>query len=315
MDDKEIVKTFLEMGIQITNEAMPIIKRDPEFFVQEIKKLKIRPFFLTKDIVNEIQARQKKDQINFKVIKEVVLSKKALKIEDYTKYYLKKYENIKDIFVSSGIPAISINKISNNTKNFFTVGIIREKTSSSIMIEDPTGEIQVVFEGIMKQKMQEFDVDDVVAVYCERVKDSFVAKKILHPDIPLNREVKRLEFEVSIKITPEEKNLSPKNYQNPIYVDVSGIVFLILPKSFYDGLNLDFNSEDVIKMLKKRFLLPKTIDLALSQPDDLVLKDLPDFIITDAEPSMFKNYKGTTILSVANKNYEINLHTREVKEL
>jgi hypothetical protein len=61
--------------------------------------------------------------------------------------------------------------------------------------------------------------------------------------------------------------------------------------------------------------MPKTLEIALTNPDDLVLSDLPDFIITDAEPSMFRNYKGTTVLSVADKNYEVNLHTREVKEL
>jgi hypothetical protein len=315
MDDKEIVKTFLDMGMQITNEAMPIVRKDPEFFIQEIKKLKIRPFFLTKDIANEILSKQKKDEINFKVIKEIVLNKKALKIEDYTNYYLKKYEKIKDIFASSGIPAISINKINENTKNFFTIGIIREKNTSSVTLEDPTGEIKATFEGIMKQKIQEFDVDDVVAIFCERVKDGFTTKKILLPDIPLNREVKKLGFDASLKIGVDENILSPKKHKNPVYVDVSGIVFLILPKSFFDNLKIDFSSEDAIKILKKRFLMPKTLEIALTNPDDLVLSDLPDFIITDAEPSMFRNYKGTTVLSVADKNYEVNLHTREVKEL
>jgi len=315
MDDKEIVKTFLDMGIQITNEAMPIVRNDPEFFIQEIKKLKIRPFFLTKDIVDEIVKKHKKDEIKFQITKEIILNKRALRVEDYTNYYLKKYEKIKDIFISFGISAMSINKINDNTKNFFTIGAIREKTSSSMTIEDPTGEIQVNFEGIMKQKMQEFDIDDVVAIYCERVKDNFVAKKILHPDIPLNREVKKLNYDASIKINSEEEFLSPKKYQNPVYVSVSGIIFLILPKVFFEGLKVEFNSDDTIKMLKKRFLILKTSDAAIANPEDLVLTDLPDFIITDAEPEMAKNYKGTTILSIVKKTYEVNLHTREVKEL
>jgi len=315
MDDREIVKTFLDMGIQITNEALPIIRNDPEFFVEEVKKLKIKPFFLTKSILEDILAKNRKTA-SIQVSKEIILNKKALRVDDYANYYLRKYEMIKDIFTSSGISAISINKVTETTKNFFTIGIIREKSSSSITIEDPTGEIQLLAEGIMKQRLQEFDVDDVVAVYCEKVKDNFFLRKILHPDIPLSRDVKKSDEEMIIKVDASEENiLSPKKYSHPLYARISDINILILPKIFYESLGVDINSEDVIKLLKKRFLLPNTLDIAIARPEDLVLTDLPDLIITDIPPAMCKNYKGTTILSVGEKSYEINLHTREVKEI
>jgi hypothetical protein len=315
MDDRDIVKTFLDMGIQITNEALPIIRKDPEFFVKEVKRLKIKPFFLTKEIVDEILARNKKG-IEFQPVKEIVLNKRALRVDDYANYYLKKYERIKDIFISSGFSAISINKINENTKIFSTIGIIREKGGSSITIEDPTGGMQLLFEGIMKQRLQEFDVDDVVAVYCERVKDNFFVRKILHPDIPLNREVRKTDEEILLKVDASEENfLSPKKYSNPLFATISGISILILPKKFYDALGVEMSSEDLIKLLKKRFLLPKTFDIAIAEPDDFVFADIPDLIITDLQPETCKNYKGTTILSVDKKSYEVNFHTREVKEI
>jgi len=315
MDDREIVKTFLDMGIQITNEALSIIRSDPEFFVEEVKKLKIKPFFLTKSIIEDILAKHKKG-LDFQIIKEITLNKRALRVDDYANYFLKKYEKIKDIFILSGFSAISINKITEKMRNFSTIGVIREKSSSGMTIEDPTGEIQVFADGIMKERLKEFDVDDVVAVYCERVKDGFFVRKILHPDIPLSREVKKTQEEILLKVDASEENfLSPKKYSNPLYACIADINILILPERFYEALGVEIYFEDVVKLLKKRFLLPKTLDIAITEPDDLVFTDVPDLIITDIQPEMCKNYKGTTIISVDKKIYEVNLHTREVKEI
>ncbi len=315
MDDQEIIKKFLDLGMQITNDALIIVRKDPEFFISEIKKLKIRPFFLTKDIVNEIIAKKEKEP-NFEIVKQISFEKKPLRIDDYINFYLKKYELLRDIFVSTGFSAISINKINERTKEFSTIGLIREKKNSSITIEDPTGEIELFFEGIMKQRLQEFDVDDVICIKAEKSKDKFVVKKIMHADIPLNREVKKTNEEILLKINFDESNpLLPKKYSSPTVVKFFEISFLIIPKTFFDIFEAKIDLDEIIKLLKKRFLLPKTKDVAIANPEDFILKDLPDFIITDVEPSGFKNYKGTTIISVFDKEYEVNLHTREVKEI
>ncbi|MEM5777284.1 MAG: hypothetical protein QXJ06_02445 [Candidatus Aenigmatarchaeota archaeon] len=314
MNDQEIIKNFLDMGIQLTNDALAIIRKDPEFFILEVKKLKIRPFFLTKDIVNDIIVRNQKKESNFQIMKELFLERKPLKIDDYVNFYLKKYEKIKDIFTSVGFSAISINKITENTREFSTIGLIRQKNSSSLVLEDPTGNIEIFFEGVMKQKLEDFDRDDVVGVYCEKQKEKFITKKILHPDIPLNREIKKTNEEIILKINSNEGNpLSPRR-ANPVYISYGNIIFLILPKKFFD-FKIKIDSEFLLKLLKRRFLLPSTNDYAISNPDDFILVNLPDFIITDIEPSIAKNYKGTTIISVFDKEYEVNLHTREVKEL
>ncbi|MCS7134997.1 MAG: hypothetical protein NZ893_00980, partial [Candidatus Aenigmarchaeota archaeon] len=84
---------------------------------------------------------------------------------------------------------------------------------------------------------------------------------------------------------------------------------------FFEAINIQFKSEDVVKLLKKRFLFPLTVDYIIKNPEDFVLEELPDIVITDLEPSICKNYKGTTIVSVFDKSYEINLYTREVKEI
>ncbi|MEM5807015.1 MAG: hypothetical protein QW474_01350, partial [Candidatus Aenigmatarchaeota archaeon] len=225
------------------------------------------------------------------------------------------YEKIKDIFTSVGFSGISINKITENTREFSTIGLIKEKGNASIVLEDPTGEIEIFFEGIMKQKLEDFEKDDVVGVYCERQREKIIGRKILHPYIPLNREIKKTNEEIILKVNLNQENpLSPRR-ANPTYISYGNITFLILPKKFFDFMRIKIYSESLLKLLKRRFLLLTTNDYAISNPEDFILDNLPDFIITDIEPSLAKNYKGTTIISVFDKEYEVNLHTREVKEL
>ncbi|MFH8080694.1 MAG: hypothetical protein QXO84_02325 [Candidatus Aenigmatarchaeota archaeon] len=314
MEEQEIIKKFLDLGVQLTNEAFSMVKKDPDFFLAEIKKLKPRPFFITKDILNKII--EKKERTDFRIIKTIQLGKKALRVEDYANFYLKKYEKIKEIFVQAGYSGMSINKIGETTKEFWTIGVVKEKKKSSLVLEDPTGEIDIFFDGIMRQKIDEFCRDDVVAVFCEKIKDRFVVKKISHPDIPLSREVKKTKDELFVKIEQgDECVLSPNKYISPAFLQLDDIVFLLLPRKFFEALKFNITSEDIAGLLKKRFLLPSTIDIAIGEIESLVLTELPDIIVTDLEPSLCKNYKGTTIISVFDKSYEVNLHTREVKEL
>ncbi|MCX8178507.1 MAG: hypothetical protein N3D75_01605 [Candidatus Aenigmarchaeota archaeon] len=315
MEEKEIVKTFLDMGVQLTKDSLMLIKTNPDLIINEIKKMKTRPFFLTYDYVNNIINKYNDPKQKLKEIKKWEIKEKTVKIDDYNFHLTKKYEKIRDIFISSGFNAISINKINENTKEFSIIGIIFSKTPRSFIIEDLTGEIEVYVEGILKSKMNEFQNDDVIAVSCVREKEKFYAKKMLHPDIPLNRDVKKLKEDLEIEVSNNEQSfIRPSSFDNPTIIEFDGLIFLVIPKKFLEKIG-NVDNDYFVDILKKRYML-KEFDPKISySEDDFVLDILPDFIVSDFGEKLYKNYKGTTILLVGDRGFKVNLHTREVNEI
>ncbi|MEO0281473.1 MAG: hypothetical protein ABIN05_03890 [candidate division WOR-3 bacterium] len=315
MEEKEIVKTFLDMGVQLTKDSLMLIKTNPDLIINEIKKMKTRPFFLTYDYVNNIINKYNDPKQKLKEIKKWYIKEKTVKIDDYNFHLTKKYEKIRDIFISSGFSAISINKINENTKEFSIIGIIFSKTPRSFIIEDLTGEIEVYVEGILKSKMNEFQNDDVIAVSCVREKEKFYAKKMLHPDIPLNRDVKKLKEDLEIEVSNSEQSfIRPSYFDNPTIIEFDGLIFLVIPKKFLEKIG-NVDNDYFVDILKKRYMLKEFNPKISYSEDDFVLDILPDFIVSDFGEKLYKNYKGTTILLVGDRGFKVNLHTREVNEI
>ncbi|RKY24063.1 MAG: hypothetical protein DRP62_04635 [Planctomycetota bacterium] len=215
MNEREIVKLFLENGFQISVSALSLVKEDPEGILHELKKLRPRPFIVTENHVKKIinEAGGKKPQI--KILKEFHLTKKPIKIEDYTKHFLSRYEKMRNILLkhTSLKRLISINKITPKTQDFSIIGLVREKKTNSLLVEDPTGEIHVFFEDNMKTKFDEIFLDDVIGLKCKRVGEKFYADTVIFPDIPLDRKIHKTENEMKIMVVSNPSTLNDESYQ------------------------------------------------------------------------------------------------------
>lgn len=327
MDEKEIVKVFLDMGMQLSAEALSLIKNNPELIINEIKKSKIRPFIVTQDYVKKILTSyeaESEGKYQIKTLKTFSVEKKPIKIEDYVKHFLSRYEKMKNILRNSLEKTISINKINENTTNFSIIGIVREKTTSSLILEDPTGDIEVSFEGLMKQKIRDIDTDDIIGVVCKKIGGNYLASKVIFPDVPLEREINKTNEEIHIVVTNEDLEerkgiilINIDKIKEPVLQEIKNVKILLIPKTFFKNIDEKINSEILQKVLKKRHLYPTFLpDLSFGE-DNLFLEEVPDIVLSNLEPKVYKNYKGTTIISLPGKDtyFIINLKTREVKEV
>jgi DNA polymerase II small subunit/DNA polymerase delta subunit B len=116
------------------------------------------------------------------------------------------------------------------------------------------------------------------------------------------------DFSAFNPITPET---------NPSLFQINNIKILVLPKKFFETLTFGLKTSDPITpILKKRHLFTQFSPKTHIGPDDMVLTEPPDIIISNLDETTNKNYKGTTIISNSNPNkiFLINLRTREVIE-
>lgn len=326
MDDKEIIKNFIDMGLQISTEALFLIKNNPELIIDKIKKSNSKPFIITKDYIKKIldsyDVENKKYEL--KTLKIFFQEPRPIKIEDYTKHFLSRYEKMKNIIENNLEKIISINKINENTINFSIIGIVKEKLTSSLIIEDPTGEIEILFEGLVKQKLQNIDVDDVIGIVCKKIGNKYHASKVVFPDIPLEREVKKTKENIKILVTNEELKsedntliININKEDKPIIYETDNVKILLIPKVFFRNIDESINSEILEKILKKRHLYTKFSPIISFGEDNFLLDEIPDIVLSDLEPKMYKNYKGTTIISLPNNDtyFIVNLKTRDVEEV
>jgi DNA polymerase II small subunit/DNA polymerase delta subunit B len=351
-NEEEVIRLFLKSGYQISKKALPLILTDPEKIIQNISKLKPRPFIITENHAKKILSPSGKTRIKVKVLKKYEFPKKEITIDDYVKHLQTKYKKVRDILLErmDKKKLISINKITLQTKTFSIIGIVREKGENNVLLEDLSGEVLVFFDTIMKPKLKEINLDDVIGVNCKRNKESFFVKILYFPEIPSIREINRSEEEIKIAflfnlslLTKKQKDLfntnrSPSSVfiftddskimeesinpnlikipkdSPPTLFQLNKIKILILQKNPFKPLvNINFNF--FTSILRKRCIFVP-FNSKICTGFDFVLEETPDIIVSNFDINLHKNYKGATIISNSdpNKYFLINLKTREVVE-
>src|SRR3989304_4139895 len=123
MDEKEVVRLFLDRGFQLSNEALPLVLEDSEFILHNLDLLKPRPFLITVSHVEKIFKKQEIPSI--KTINELTPIKKPVTTDDYFKDLLSVFESIKSVLITNKSldKLISINKITEKTNEFSAIGM------------------------------------------------------------------------------------------------------------------------------------------------------------------------------------------------
>jgi len=354
MNEEDVIKLFLKNGYQLSKRALPLVLSRPEQVIIELGKLTPRPLFVTEEHIQNIL--KDKMKLKPKIIKEYKKTKEKMKIEDYVNCLSSYYEKIRTIILKrmNKEKLISINKIHPQTSNFSIIGIVRERGDNNIILEDPSGELTVLFENELKQKLVDIRLDDIIGLDCKKTKEKVYAKNVYYPDILSSREINKTETEIKIAILSNLSSLKKEKFQklitlltqeeklsllfvfsseetidsllkfNPInipqnaipqLIEINNIKTLILPKGFFDSSNKITTPMDfLVSILKRRNMLP-SFNLLLSS-ECFVLDEIPDIIISNFNQSVFKNYKGTTIISNSDPStiYLVNLKTREIEE-
>jgi len=275
------------------------------------------------------------------LLKKFKFEKKELQVEDYVKHSIENYEKLKEILLKNTklLKLISVNKITNNTKEFSLIVSVRDKGRNSLLVEDATGEEHVFFDEKIKNKFDSIELDDIIGVLCERKKEKIFIKDVIYPGISITREINKTKSEIKIFYIYKPSLLSDEDFEklsavlkktrkkDPIFVygewedkkrmENFDNLFLISDNSFPSIFQL----QDVsILTLSKKFISQNILDKRLIKNNDLLniftIDEVPDIILSSEKKTYLKNYKGSTIISNIDqeKYFTVNLKTREVEE-
>jgi len=202
MNEEEVVRLFLKNGFQISKNALGLASKNPEIVISHFKKIKNRPFIITEQHIKEVLGEISKKPINVKLIKEYTFDRTPTSVDDYIKELSSRYEKIKSFLLKQMMPKklVSINKIGLKTTKFSLIGLVREKNDISMLIEDPTGEINLYVDENIKGELKNVLLDDVVGVQCKKIKEKYYIEKIFYPDILSSRNISKTKDEIKIAV-------------------------------------------------------------------------------------------------------------------
>ncbi len=317
MDKKEIIKTFFEHNVLLSPELLEKVNEN------NINEILSRAKQSKTAVVTELEQKPTSlQEILFEVKKTT--QNKRLSAQDFAKYYNNKYEGIKNILlkkIGAEKDIVSINKTKNTFSDVLVIGMVRELTPQGFILEDPTGETDVISE-------EKTDPDDVVGVKGSVRENKLFAKEVTVPDIPLSREITKID--ASVFLTTEaiehpadftivsniDRILDVKNTTNRAVVSANPS-WVSISKDNKKLNIIVYKSQDeadknkAISYLKKRHLSPQRNQI-MSQEDPFLLNPIPDILWLVQKESWAENYKGVSIIS-GTAPVKINLETRNVE--
>jgi len=163
MDEKEMVRNLNEKGVLVTPEMMEKIRKGENAIPEEAHKTTPRP------------KNPKKSKLSVKITKPS--SMERLTPDDFRSYYTNRYNALRDILLKK-MDIVSINKIKDAGKNASIIGMVRERVAGGFMLEDTTGEVEVI-------SRDKVDEDDVIGVVGEVKEGKLAQSQMIWPDVPL----------------------------------------------------------------------------------------------------------------------------------
>jgi len=251
-------------------------------------------------------------------IAEEKKAKETVTAADVLKANSEKYENMRKFFLGK-LDAVSIKNVEGSHGKIGVVGMVREKTGDGFILEDSTGEIEVVSEAGV-------ELDDVIGVDGLVREKRLVAARILYPEMPINRDVAILETKILLSPQETDRAEGAEAIITPGGVIIHGKRIGGLPNPGWVRLekggksatvlvfrpNREVPREEVLGWLKKRYI--KTGEGLMPQ-EARVITEYPDILwVVSEKESWTENHKGTTLIMLGNaKKASIDFSTRGVE--
>lgn len=180
MNEEEIVKLFLKNGFQISKSALGLVSEDQKTIISSLKKMDPRPFIITEQHVKKVLKNTPSEPTNTGIKKMYNFKKTPIHVSDYVKELSARYEKIKLLLLKqmTSKKLVSINKITPRTITFSIIGLVRKKNDGSVLVEDPTGEMDLYFDENTKNELKKISLDDVIGVQCKKIRERCHVKKV-----------------------------------------------------------------------------------------------------------------------------------------
>jgi DNA polymerase II small subunit/DNA polymerase delta subunit B len=294
MDKKEIIRNLLKEKILLPPDLLD--KINEENYKEILSSLKER------EIIVEGEGKEE-----LKIKTNDFLKGRKISVNDIVELYLKKYEMLKEILLKK-IEAVSINKAKNTFSKVSIIGRVKDLTGRGFLLEDVTGEIEVVTKG------DDISVGDVIGVSGFFKENLFFPEDIIFPDIPLintQNQIEDLNIILTTKtkeaqdtdtviVHPNEiriKNEVVKNVSNPGWVTISKgerTMKILIYKA-----NKEVRESQALTFLRKRILPEDQISV-----QNNVIEEIPNILWTyNNKANWTRNYKGVVLISSNEKSY------------
>jgi len=310
MERKEIITEFLKSGYSLDNTSLEFFSKNHEKIQEFLQKSQSidKPPIITIDFVNDVLDGS--TEAGEKIIKNFFIKpeKKKHTIDSAFELVADQYEKYRVAISDKLTNPMSINRAKSQNE-FSLIVAVREKSgSSSAVVEDPTGNLNVEFENA--GNFGELIDGDVVGIVCEKKSGGVYVKRIVFPGIDLKRDVNVAAEDVEYKITPGTVDGNK-------LIEISGVKVMICEwKSIEKYKDVWGSTENiVVNLLKRRNLSPgRNVGEESFWADNTFLDVVPDVFVTDNDKDvMTANYKGVTIVSAG--HWRIDLRTREINKV
>ncbi len=298
MDPEKILKQLTGRGVLVTPEMMERIKSG------DLQGIGPAP------PTEKEGGRAPKTGLSVKI--RNVEKKERMSPQDFTLYYNRRYGALRDMLLKK-MSAVSINKAGDTFSEVSLIGMVREKTQRGFILEDETGDIEVVIQGVVKE-------DDVVGVRGRIKEGRLFSSDIIWPDIPkennithipgvsillanrMDDNIRRTIKNFSLVLIPhppemdfreEEKKKTFTNLPNPCCVTINKdgkefILLIYIPKKA-------ISTEEAVSCLRRRHLSPERAEV-FSTSDPYLIEPVPDLFWVLSNQRHVEQYGGVTII-------------------
>jgi len=306
---EKIVEQFLKEGVLLSPETLEkITETNLEHMLEKGKKSKSFVFSFQEEKpekpepVIEVRRPQKRQK---------------LQPQDFTKYYNTRFEGLRDILLKKTEDVVSVANAKKSSSAIATIGMVREQTQRGFIIEDTTGNAEVI------SKSEDVGIDDVIGVKGAVKEEKLFAEEIIWPDISMSHKHYRPDFTLTLSEKTEHKDgilITPEavygfdkkktSIPNPGWITISkdSIITTILvykPEK-------KATQKEVLSWLRKRHLCPDKNQIR-GTDDPFLIDIIPDVLWIVSDERWTDNYKTVIIVSSdGNVPAEVNLATGEV---
>ncbi|MBI4019864.1 MAG: hypothetical protein HY367_00915 [Candidatus Aenigmarchaeota archaeon] len=287
MEKGQIVREFLNKGVLLSRDMLESIN-DGNI-----------GFYLEKACPETIVLSPIKAGVHVEIWKPEIKSRLAP--EDFHRHILDRYNLLRDM-IAKKTAAISINTARRESGEKTIIGVVKETTSHGFVIEDPTGEMEVM-------STKGVAAGDVIGVTGQVKEGLLLESGVTYPDVPMIRDYGKADLLLDVQ---SRENCLLLTDRNTISEKIGTIALLRIKKSGGAATILALpgsrSKEELMSILKKRYISthPHQSNLGIIEP-------VPDVLIADSPDSFSVVYKGVLIVSPGSKTARINLQTKEVE--
>lgn len=280
MNKKQILSMFLKDGVLVPPDMLE--KTNEENYKEILESLK----------------EKREPEKRAKTTTEAVEGKKEATVKDFLDYYNRKYEFLKGVLLKK-LDAVSINKGKKIFSKTSIIGRIKEKTGRGFVMEDVTGETEVITDNT------NVSPGDVMGLKGRFREGGFFPEEVVWPDIPLTSKgglpdilltgkltqgIKegRGKDTIIIELDPDKKGTPNPNRISIFQGERKISILAFKPKK-------TIGDQDAVKFLKKREL-PHKEEAGIYTA--FLIEKIPDVVwLVENKENWTKNYKGILVVS------------------